>query len=557
LSYIILLSLVFNILCAQEPIDQERISAEEDGLKQQAERIMSRLSLEQKIGQMLMLGFAGTKAEQSAFGLIDKFNAGAFIVFSHNVDNAEQMVTLSRDIQAHSLKMAGMPSFIAIDQEGGKVLRLKNFATVLPGNMNIGATKSTILSFLAGKLTAIDLEMLGINMNLAPVLDVNTSSDNDVIGVRSFGDDPDAVSRLGTAYIRGLQSRRISATAKHFPGHGSTHADSHFGMPVLDRDLVAMRNYDLKPFQSAIKEGVDAIMTAHIAVPDLEEGRKLIPSTLSYKVITELLRKELGYKGLVITDDMEMQAITREQTVGEAAVKAVNAGCDMIIIVWTDKAKQDVYKSLLQAVRTGRIPFSRINESVRRIVLTKLKRNLFDYPDPKIEDVKKIVGNKFHQHIAHIIADKSITLVQKNEDTVPLKKTQKYVVLSPFSFLATELRKYGLDTSFVKTNLSQTAKERYALLERLVRKKNNVDGYIVAVMDNGQAAFASRLKKLSKKTVIVAALDSPYICSYVKNADAYVYAYSFRMQAIRALAGVLSGELSARGELPVKVITEM
>lgn len=547
--FIIIVSFVYNILAAQEPVDSE--------LQNQAEKILSRLSLEQKIGQMLMLGFTGTKASQSALPLIDKFNAGGFIIFSHNVSDAEQMVRLSRDIQAHSLKIVGIPSFISVDQEGGKVLRLKNFATVLPGNMNLGATKSSVLSFLAGKLTAIDLEMLGINMNLAPVLDVNTSSDNDVIGVRSFGDDPDIVSSLGTAYIKGLQSRRISATAKHFPGHGATHADSHFGMPVLDRDINLMRQYDLKPFQSAIKEGVDAIMTAHIAVPTIEKGNKLIPATLSHKIITGLLRNELGYTGLVITDDMEMQAIVREQTIGDAAVKAVNAGCDIIIVVWTDKAKIDVYNSLLQAVKTGRISINRIDESNRRIILTKLKRNLFDYPNPKIEYVKKIVGNKFHQHIAHIIADKSITLVKRNDESVPLKKSGRYVVLSPFSFLATELKKYGLNTSFIKTNLSQTAAERTTLLARLVSKNSNIDGYIVAVMDSGQATFASRLKKKTNKTVIVAALDSPYICSSVKNADAYIYAYSFRMHAIRALAGVLSGNINPIGELPVKIVTEM
>ncbi|MBN1114658.1 MAG: beta-N-acetylhexosaminidase, partial [Oligoflexia bacterium] len=517
----------------------------------QIDMILSRLSLEQKIGQMLIYGFRGENALSDAIPLINKYHAGGVVIFTHNVRDEAQISSLTRAIQYHSLKAIGIPSFIAIDQEGGKVLRLKNVATVLPGNMNLGATRSTTLSFLAGKLTAIDLEILGINMNFAPVLDVNITPDNEVIGVRSFGDDPAMVSRLGTAFIRGIQSRRVSATAKHFPGHGGTRADSHFGIPVLEHDWDSLKRLDLSPFISAIAEGVDAIMTAHIVLPKIDPTNT--PATLSKKIITGILREALGYKGLIITDDMEMKAITKDMSIGEAAVQAVLAGCDMVTIVWTEQAKEDVYNSLLAAARTGRIPIESINESVKRILEVKIKRKLFEYPDMNIEEVRRIVGNKFHRQIAQLIAKKSITLVKNTGNVVPVQNGGNFVVLSPFSYFSTELKNRGLKTSFIKMDVNQRRIQRNYFVNKVIRENKNADAFIVAVVDRSQAQIAGMLKKASKKPVIVAALDSPYVYSMVKNADAYICSYSFRTQAIRALAGVISGNYFASGRLPVTV----
>jgi len=552
---ILLLTILLSVcpLSASDRIDQESIKLNDSiSIEQQAKKILKRLTLEEKIGQMFLYGFQGKNSSDEVQRLIRQYKPGGFILFTRNIESEPQLISLNSDIKSLSVAQIGLPSFIAIDQEGGKVLRIKNFGTVLPGNMNLGATRSTALSFLAGKLTAIDLEMLGINMNLAPVLDVNSNARNEVIGVRSFGSDPEMVSILGAAYIRGIQSRRVSATAKHFPGHGNTTGDSHFETPKLERTEQTLYDVDLKPFFSAINDGVDAIMTAHISVPSIDPSNK--PATLSPKIITDLLRKKMGYNGLIITDDMEMRAVTGNSGVGKATIEAVLAGCDMITIVWTDSAKQESYKALMTAVKKGVVSEQRIDESVKRILSVKLKRKLFDRnKDPKIEEVREIVGNTLHQQISHLIAQRSITLVKNYSNTIPVKTKGKFVVISPFSYLSSELKNYGLNNVFIKVNVKMKQNEKKAVVRDALQMSDDVAGYIVAAVDESQAAIGNELKKRTKKPVIVASLDSPYMYNSAKNVDAYLCSYSFRSQAIKALARVITGESIAVGTLPVEL----
>ena len=538
---------------SSDRIDQESFKlTDPKAIEKQATDMLKKLTLEEKIGQMFLYGFKGKRANEDVKGIIEEYKPGGVILFTRNVESESQLLDLNNEIKKESFSVTGIPAFIAIDQEGGKVLRIKNFGTVLPGNMNLGATRSSALSFLAGKLTAIDLEMLGINMNLAPVLDVNTNARNEVIGVRSFGDDPNMVASLGAAYIRGLQSRRVSATAKHFPGHGNTSGDSHFETPQLNRTEQLLRDVDLKPFISAIHDDVDAIMTAHISVPSVDPSKK--PATLSHIIITELLRKNMGYNGLVITDDMEMRAVLGDGGIGKATVEAVQAGCDMITIVWTDSAKKEAYRSLLSAVKKNIITEDRIDESVKRILSVKIKRDLFNNAkDPKIEEVREIVGNKLHQQISHLIAQKSITLVKNLSNTIPVKTKGKFVVISPFSYLSSELKSYGLNNTFLKVNVKMRKNERRNVLKDALNMSEYISGYIVAAVDESQATLADELKRQSNKPVIVASLDSPYIYSSDNKADAYICSYSFRSQAIRALAKVITGEAEALGKLPVSL----
>ncbi len=494
--YIFILS-VFSNLINESRIDTDYID------QNKINRIIHSLSLREKVGQLLIYGFKGKYAQTHANKLIEKYSLGGVILFSHNVKSKEQIVKLTRTMQNTSIFSSGVPLFISVDQEGGKVLRLKNIATTLPGNMNLGASGSSILSYLAGKLTAIDLETLGINMNFAPVIDVNTSADNKVIGVRSFGDNPDEVSRLGVAYIKGLQSRRVSATAKHFPGHGAVSIDSHYATPVINYTYKELDSVDLKPFKAAINDGVDGIMTAHVSLPKIDASAE--PATISKTIITGILREKLGFNGLVITDDMEMNGILSKTDIGSAAVKSILAGCDIITVVWSAKAKDTVYNALYKAVKSGVISEKRLNVSLNRIIRTKLKRKLYRYPDPNIKKIKKIVGNRFHRHIAKLIAKKSITMV-KNNSALPLDRNKKYLVISNSNYFIRKINKLGFNTETIKG-----------------------------------------------KIVIVASLDSPYLVNKIKNLDAYVCSYSFRNQAVRELANVLTGKNKALGNLPVKV----
>ncbi|MFH1224114.1 MAG: glycoside hydrolase family 3 N-terminal domain-containing protein, partial [Pseudomonadota bacterium] len=387
---------------------------------------------------------------------------------------------------------------------------------------------------------------------LAPVLDVNMSAGNEVIGVRSFGDNPEMVAELGASYIAGLQSRRVSATAKHFPGHGGTIGNSHYQAIKVNSDLDTLRNADLKPFVYAIRGGVDAVMTAHVSMPKIDTSG--LPATLSHRIITGLLREELGFNGVVITDDMEMGAIAKDISIGQAAVEAVLAGCDVITVVWTDKVKEDVYKALLSAVKKGVIKESRIDESVRRIIAVKLKRKLLDdTPDADIEEVRRVVGNKLHQQISHLIAQKSITMVRNLNNVIPVNKDGEFAVISPFAYLSLELESYGIKNTQITVGVKMNKAQTNKIIKRILKNDREVDAYIVAVVDDSQARLANILKHKTQKPVIVASLDSPYVYSSVRDADAYICAYSFRSQAIKALAKVITGESEAVGQLPVEI----
>ncbi len=547
---LLILNFLLSSLFCSDPIDQASFPIDDKAIEKKVEKTINSMTIEQKIGQMMMFGFKGKKNTDDVFRLIDKYHAGGFLIFTRNVEDQNQLVSFNKALQKYSRQKNLVPSFIAIDQEGGKVLRIKSFGTVLPGNMNIGATRSAELSFLAGKLTAIDLEMMGINVNFAPVLDVNTSKYNDVIGVRSFGSDPDMVSKLGTAYIRGIQSRRVSATAKHFPGHGNTSGDSHFEALSLNRTYDEMKEIDLKPFYEAIANGVDAIMTGHISVPKIDPSG--VPATLSKKILTGILRNQMNYDGLIVTDDMEMRSITKDGGITKAAVEAVLAGCDVITIVWTDQAKEDAYTGILNAVQKGIISEARIDASVRRILKTKIKRRMFEeYTDPNIEEVRRVVGNKLHQQIAQLIAERSITVVKNLKKIVPFNATGRFVVVSPFSYLSEELNVLGLNNTLVKMKLRLSHSEAIKIANRAMRDDKNADAYLVAVLDQSQTDVANIIKKYSQKPVIVASLDSPYVYSDLINADAYLCAYSFRTQALKALADVLAGKSEAVGILPV------
>ena len=252
------------------------------------------------------------------------------------------------------------------------MIRLKEGATVLPGNMALGATDSTELAERAGGITAVELAAVGVNLNFAPVMDVNNNPRNPVIDRRSFGESPELVSRLGVPYIRGLQRNGVLATAKHFPGHGDTTVDSHFDLPTVNHDLDRIHALELQPFRAAIDADVAAIMTAHIVYPAFDPDR---PATLSPTILTNLLREELGFDGLLITDDMEMKAIDDRYQSGEAAVMAIEAGADIVMVLWTPTKQNEVFDALLSAVNSGRISQARLDQSVERILKSKAAFN--------------------------------------------------------------------------------------------------------------------------------------------------------------------------------------
>lgn len=349
------------------------------------------MTLEEKIGQLLICGFDGLKPSEEIKGLIKDYNIGGVILFSRNIKDPVQAAKLCNSLQ----EMAKTPLFICIDQEGGKVNRLPKPFTQFAGNAAIGKSNSVKLAYAFGEITAKELKAVGINTNFAPVLDVNTNPDNPVINERAFSNNPNSVSRFGLAVIAGLQDNGVIACCKHFPGHGDTSLDSHHQMPVVEHSIERLNEIELLPFKHAAENDVAAIMTAHVLYKGLDEK---YPATLSKKTIHDLLRKEMGFKGLVITDDLEMKAISDNYAIGEAAIGALSAGADIILVCKSYERQKEVRDAVLRAVKDNIITEKRIDESIERI--TAVKKHFLKETKADLKKINDIVGIGKHQNIA-------------------------------------------------------------------------------------------------------------------------------------------------------------
>jgi beta-N-acetylhexosaminidase len=356
----------------------------------------SRLTSREKIGQLFMIGFLGTSVTPDLASFIKTYKPGGVILFSRNLESVEQMVDLTNDLQTCSRHS---PLLISIDQEGGRVSRLPKGFTIFPPCNLLGRHNSTELAYAAAATIAKELRAVGVNMNMAPVLDVNSNPDNPVIGDRAFGTTPDVVCELGGATAEGLQDNRVIACGKHFPGHGDTNADSHKELPVVEASRERLEAIEFPPFRRAVQRGVASMMTAHVLYRALDPE---LPATLSPAIITDFLRQELRYDGVVLTDDLEMHAIIDHYGVEDAAVRAVLAGCDVLLICQDRDREVAAFDAVEQAVASSTISIERLDLSAGRIA--KLKdRFMMPYKPVTISDAKLIVGCRTHQALLHTI----------------------------------------------------------------------------------------------------------------------------------------------------------
>ena len=344
--------------------------------------IIKTMTITEKIGQMLMLGVPDKKLTKNSASIIDKYLPGGIILFGYNLGNADEIKKYIDDMQQSAVSKYNIPLFISIDQEGGRVKRITDGVTQFPGNMAFGVVNDENLAYEAARILGIELRKIGVNMNLAPALDVNNNPSNPVINTRSFGSDVKTVSLMGTAYIKGLQKSGCIAVGKHFPGHGDTDKDSHLTLPVIHHDINRLHEIEFPPFITAINNDLEAVMTAHISFPEILKDNS--PATISRLFLTDILREEMGFKGLIMTDDMEMNAVSKAMDLGDGAVKSILAGADIILISTHGKSLEIISKAILKAVDEGVIPVSRIDESLKRIIELKLKYNIMEIKDSRI-----------------------------------------------------------------------------------------------------------------------------------------------------------------------------
>ncbi|MCP1181749.1 beta-N-acetylhexosaminidase [Paenibacillus sp. 1781tsa1] len=558
------------------------------GQKELYQSHLRQMTLREKVGQMLLCGFHGTEAAGDVESFLRKYPIGGVIYFARNVESPEQVERLSSGLQQIARSSGNLPLWISIDQEGGMVARITEGIALMPGQMAIAAAGSIDDAYQAAYISGLELKSMGINMNFAPVLDVNNNAANPVIGVRSFGESSQSVAEYGARTIAGIQDAGIAATAKHFPGHGDTDTDSHLDLPIITHDRDRVERLELIPFRAAIAEGVDAMMSAHIYFPALEPER--LPVTLSQSVLSGLLRQELAYEGMIVTDCMEMDAIAVNYGTVDAAVMAVEAGADLVLISHTAKLQAEAFEALLAAVRSGRISERRIDESVNRLLMYKAKRGLLESGTGGADDeVNSVFSNapslnsskdlshssgsernsSLHQEVARRISENSITLVRDQLNMLPLKPERTLVItvatsvttiadeqLSQTFTLGSALSKYSLDVVDRVVTPEEVAIRSARLLQ--AAEEDDIRQIVVGTYNAGspsgdpQCRLIGWLQQLGKPLAVVA-LRSPYDLLAIPDAQVYVAAYESRPLAMDSVAQALMGRIPFAGKLPVTI----
>lgn len=522
------------------------------------------LTIEQAVGQQLLLAFNGKDAPppeiSASFQKIRP--AGVTLFRSLNIDTPAQVHGLTYSLQRAAKDLGIPPLFIATDQEGGQLMAIGPGSTPLPGNMALGAAGSTKLARQAGEVLGSELAAMGINLNYAPCCDVNVNPSNPVIGLRSFGEDPTQVAQMSAAMIAGIQASGVAATAKHFPGHGDTASDSHYGLPTVPHSLERLWQVELPPFRAAIQSGVKLVMTAHLALPAID-GPGAPPATLSSAILGGILRNELGFEGVVISDAMDMQAIRQGEALGEESLRAVIAGVDLLLLTSNPLDHQRIYASLLSAIRKGRLDPGTVMASAGRILA--LKRWLAGQPPPP--DIN-VVGCAAHQAVAAVIAENALTLVCDHAGLLPLrlKPEQRMAVIIPRPVnltpadtsahvtpgLARALRQYHDNVDEYIYSHTPDELEIAALLQRARLYDLLILGTLNANTSMGQAELIQQALQIGIPTIVVA-LRLPYDLAAFPGAPTYLCTYSLLEPSMRALAKAMFGRTAIPGRLPVSI----
>ncbi len=353
---------------------------------EEIQQLINAMTLEEKVGQLVIVGIDGFTNDAHSRQLMEKYHVGGFIVFKKNIQTTNQLTALLNSLKETNAASNKVPVFLSVDEEGGRVSRLPEELHKFPSNFIIGQKNDSILSYQIGQILGKELGAFGLNMDFAPVLDINSNPDNPVIGDRSFGTTAGLVSKLGVETMKGIQSQNTISVVKHFPGHGDTSVDSHIGLPRVNHGIDRLKSFELKPFEAAIENGADAVMIAHILLPKLDAKN---PASFSKAVITDLLRTDMNFDGVVITDDFTMGAIAKNYDMGKAAVKAIQAGGDIVLVCHGFDKQETVIKALLAAARSGQISQDRLDQSVYRTLKLKRKYVLADTPARPV-DVKSI-----------------------------------------------------------------------------------------------------------------------------------------------------------------------
>lgn len=520
------------------------------------------MDIKKAIGQLFVVGFNGKTISPELKRLIHDYHVGSVILFSRNIGTPEETLALTNAIQEEA-KEAGykQPLLIAADEENGTVKRLGEGAGNYPGGMALSAISDTNYAYEIGKATGDDLSKVGINWNYAPVLDVNNNPKNPVIGVRSFGEDPQRVAEVGVASMKGLQDGGVATAIKHFPGHGDTNVDSHLSLPTIHHDIERMHEIELVPFKAAIKAGADSIMTAHIVFPALEPDPNR-PATLSKNILTGLLREELGYQGVIVTDALEMNAVADVFGIPGGAVEAFKAGADSLLIGHFPEEQFKALERFEEAVNQGEISQERIQDSLARI--SKLKDKYTSWEDLSLNQltVSDMFNHPTKQSLAKEAYEKSVTVLRNGQR---IEENMSVLVLEPKEERSTVAEDITGEnhvlSDAVKNYLDHVEVEPIAndLTEKqfgeLLEKAKAFDRVIVGAMvaDEGGRLVQFIQELTTFVTVDFIGLKSPYIGQWIKDTNFWINTYEAGTVPVDVAIQTLLGEIAPEGVSPISL----
>jgi beta-N-acetylhexosaminidase len=550
---------------------------------------MKKMTLDDKIGQLLMPAFDSDfiSSDSDEYDALVKeihdYHVGGFHVFGAArpapdvlLDAHYSSTILGQPLAAASLlnrlqAIAPYPLLNSADFETGLGFRLEG-ATNFPRNMAFGAARDDRLAYEAGRITAEESRAIGVQVNFGPVVDVNDNPRNPVINTRSYGEDPALVSRLGSAYVRGLQDGGMIATLKHFPGHGNTDVDSHLGLPIITESRAALDRVELPSFKAGIAAGAGAVMIAHIELPALDPAPNT-PSTLSRPIVTGLLRDELGFKGLVYTDAMRMAGVAAMYKPGDAAVRAIEAGDDVLLLSPDDGA---AFAAVKTAVQSGQISMARLESSVERVLRAKAEMGLNRRREVDLQDVPAIVGTRAHRKTADEVSAKSMTLVKDDRNQVPLRLAAGAQILylsvldypsgwgiaAPSRTFIPELKQRWPNITAVElserssaddVDLARASAPRYdAVIASIFVRAASGSGRM-DLPPNMQALLhaIARQTAQSRKPFDVVVFGNPYTATFLQDAPAILITYDLYDRAERSAVKALAGESPITGKLPI------
>lgn len=578
--------LVSGMAATQKPAPR---SAEERSAERWVRSTLAGMSVEEKVGQLLVSSFQSNfiSTDSRTFDelsrIVREYHVGGFLVFGATepapavlLNPTYGTVILGQPLEAASTinrlqAISKLPLLNTADFETGVGFRIQG-ATTFPRAMAFGAAGDDKLAYEAGRVTGEEARALGVHVNFAPVVDVNNNPRNPVINTRSFGEDPALVGRLASAYIRGLQSAGVTATLKHFPGHGDTEVDSHIGLPIIKHPRERLDKIELPPFRAGIAAGAGAVMTGHIVLPMLDPSPST-PTTLSQPIVGGLLRNELQFNGLIYTDSMGMQGVTATYAPGAAAVRAIKAGNDVVLHSPDDGA---AFAGLREAVKSGDISAARLDSSVERILSAKARAGLHKTRTVSLDAVASAVGTRAHNAIADAVSQRSITLVKDERDQVPLTLARDAQVLylsvldypagwriaAPSRTFIPEFRQRWPNVTAIELSDRSTASE-IDLVRAMAPRFDAVVAsiFVRAASASGRMDLAPGLQALlqqiakqttsSNKPFVTVFFGNPYAAMFLRELPAVILTYDFYDRAEVSAVRAIAGEAPIGGKLPI------